>query len=468
MDVMFWDLTLMAIFVIAISIFLYVRRKRIKREGLLLLYHTKWGVKFIDRFGKKHKKFLKVLSYISVILGYILMILMIYLFVQILWVYIFEANIVKTIKLPPITPLIPYLPQIFQLNFLPPFYFSYWIIILAIVAITHEFFHGIFARSFDVKTKTTGFGFFPFFFPVFLAAFVNLDEKMMEKRKNFQQMSVLSAGTFANIITAIIGGLLMILFFTASFAPSGVIYNDYAFGYVNMSSITSVNGVPVHNISYGLLSNMTFQGGLNKIVAGNETFAAIKGIVPNSDQIALYYDSPALKDNLSGAIISLDGKKVASLDGLGSLIQSHSAGDKIILTLFNGSATSNKTITLENSPNGKPWIGITFESQSSSGIISGITNWLASYKDPHIYYTERFTGADFIYNLLWWLVLVSFSIALVNMLPVGIFDGGRFFYLTVLSITKSKKIAEKTFKFVTYLFLVLLLVLMIFWAKNFF
>jgi hypothetical protein len=181
---MFWDLTLMAIFVIAISIFLYVRRKRIKREGLLLLYHTKWGVKFIDRFGKKHKKFLKVLSYISVILGYILMILMIYLFVQILWVYIFEANIVKTIKLPPITPLIPYLPQIFQLNFLPPFYFSYWIIILAIVAITHEFFHGIFARSFDVKTKTTGFGFFPFFFPVFLAAFVNLDEKMMEKRKN--------------------------------------------------------------------------------------------------------------------------------------------------------------------------------------------------------------------------------------------------------------------------------------------
>jgi membrane-associated protease RseP (regulator of RpoE activity) len=468
MDVMFWDLTLMVIFVIGVSIFLYLKKSRIKREGLLLLYHTKWGIKFIDKFGKKHERLLKALSYVSVIVGYILMILMIYLFIQILWVYIFEANVVKAIKLPPITPLIPYLPQIFQLNFLPPFYFSYWIIILAIVAITHEFFHGIFARIANVKTKTTGFGFFPFFFPIFLAAFVNLDEKTMEKRKNFQQMAVLSAGTFANIITAIIAGIIMILFFTVSFAPSGVIYNDYAFGYVNMSSITSVNGIPVHNVSYGFLSNITSQGGFNKIVAGNETFAAIKGIIPNSNQIALYYNSPALKNNLSGAIIDINGEKITSLDKLASAIGKYSPGENVLLTMYNGSKIFNKTIALGSSPEGKAWIGITFENPISSGIIGSITNWIASYKDPHIYYIEKFAGANFLYDLLWWLVLISFSIALVNMLPVGIFDGGRFFYLTVLSITKSKKAAEKSFKFITYLFLVLLLVLMIFWARNFF
>ena len=76
--------------------------------------------------------------------------------------------------------------------------------------------------------------------------------------------------------------------------------------------------------------------------------------------------------------------------------------------------------------------------------------------------------AKFIYDLLWWLVLISFSVALVNMLPVGIFDGGRFFYLTIFAITKSEKAAAKTYKALTFIFLMLLLVLMIFWAKSFF
>src|SRR3989339_1340139 len=112
MDVMTWDLILLGVFVVAFSIFLYVKRKKINKEGLLLLYHTKWGLKLIDSFGKKHAKGLKILSYISVFTGYILMILMVYFFVNIVIVYIFQANIVRAIKIPPITPLIPYLPQI--------------------------------------------------------------------------------------------------------------------------------------------------------------------------------------------------------------------------------------------------------------------------------------------------------------------------------------------------------------------
>jgi membrane-associated protease RseP (regulator of RpoE activity) len=54
------------------------------------------------------------------------------------------------------------------------------------------------------------------------------------------------------------------------------------------------------------------------------------------------------------------------------------------------------------------------------------------------------------------------------MLPVGIFDGGRFFYLTVLGITKNKKIAKQSFAFLTYFFLFILFVLMFFWAISFF
>ena len=467
MSVMFWDLSLLALFLVFVTIFLIVERKKIQREGLLFLYHTQWGVKFIKKFGEKHEKGLKILSYVSVVTGYILMVLVIYFFAKILYVYIFQANIVRALKIPPITPLIPYLPQIFKLDFLPPFYFSYWIIILAIVAVTHEFFHGIFAKIANVKTKTTGIGFFPFFFPIFLAAFVNLDEKKMEKTDNFKQRAILSAGTFANILTALLGLIFMWLIFTASFSPAGVVYNDYAYGFVNPNAITSVNGINLTNASYETISNLTISGGHNKIVVGNTTFAGVKGVAPNG-KVALYYESPAIKNNLTGAITQMGGEKVHNLKELAKIISSYKVGENVTLSMFNGTTTSSKVITLENSPEGKPWIGITFLTPDTSGVINSISAWITSYKNPHIYYSQNFAAAKYIYDLFWWLVLISFSIALVNMLPMGIFDGGRFFYLTILKLTKSKEKAEKSFKFVTALFLALLVVLMFFWAISFF
>ena len=104
-----------------------------------------------------------------------------------------------------------------------------------------------------------------------------------------------------------------------------------------------------------------------------------------------------------------------------------------------------------------------------SGMIGSIVATLSSFKDPYVAYEPKFGElSGFIYNLLWWLVLICFSVALVNMLPVGIFDGGRFFYLTVLGLTKSEKNAKRAFKYLTWFFLFVLLVIMIFWVKSFF
>lgn len=466
MNIMFFDLSLLALFVIATSIFLYKKRKKVKREGILLLYHTKWGVKLIDKFGEKHKKLLKVLSYISVFVGYILMILMLYFTWRILWIYIFQSSAVQAIKIPPIAPLIPYLPQIFHLSFLPPFYFSYWIIILAIVAITHEFSHGIFARAANIKTDTTGFGFFPSFFPIFPVAFVSPDEKDLEKAKTFEQKAVLSAGTFANIITAIIGLLLMAGFFTLAFAPTGVVYNGYAYGIVNVTNISSINGIPVHNVTYENLVNLTKPGSPNKILVGNQTFAGIKGYA-GGKEIALYYDAPAIENNLSGAITKINGEKITNIEKLSIITKGYSPGENITISLYNGT-NYNKTITLGTSPEGKSWIGIEFPVPNNSGILAKISNFITSFKKQNVYYKEKFPGAEFIYNLLWWLVFISFSVAIINMLPVGIFDGGRFFYLTVFELTKSEKVAEKAYKFMTYLFILLLVVLMALWVRTLF
>ncbi len=462
MNFMIFDLTLLGLFLVFVVTFLYRKRKKIKRDGLLYLYRTSWGIKLIKRTGEKYHKTLKILSHVSVWLGYALMGIMIYLFGRIVYIYVFHADIVRAVKLPPIMPLIPYLPQVFKLSFLPPFYFSYWIIVLAIIAITHEFFHGIFAQIAKVKTKTTGFGFFPFFLPVFLAAFVELDEKNMVKKSNFKQRAVLSAGTFANTLTAILGVILMFGFFSLTFSPAGVVYDDYAYNVVNISSIDTINGLPLENASEleGLLTA--------EIKVNGQTYFALKQIDVKNNLVALYYDSPAINQNVTGAIIAINGEKITNLDKLSLEINKYSVGETINLETFDGEEKITQEITLEESPEGEPWLGITFLDKKPKGVLATISAWTTSYKKPHIYYEPDWEFAQYIYDLLWWLVLISFSVALVNMLPMGIFDGGRFFYLTILAITKSERKAEKAFKGITKFFLFLLLVIMLFWVRSFF
>jgi membrane-associated protease RseP (regulator of RpoE activity) len=467
MNFMILDMILLVLFASFIFLFLYKNRKKLKKEGWLFLYHTKWGVKLIEKTGNKYTKTLKVLSHFSIWIGYVLMAMMIYLFGRIVWIYTCHSDVVSAIKIPPIMPLIPYLPQMFKLSFLPPFYFSYWILILAIIAITHEFFHGIFASSAKIKTKTTGFGFFPFFFPIFLAAFVNLDEKAMEKRKNFKQRAVLSAGTFANILTAILGVFLMWGFFSVAYAPEGIMFDDYAYDLVNIKDIESINGMNINwnNISLSEFNNFT---DFTSIIANDKNYFAVKALV-DENRIALYYDAPAIKENITGVITKINGEQIEDLEKLSLEMEKYSPTEKIVLEIFDGQDYYDKNIVLGKNPfTNKSWIGISFYDRTSSSLLAKISSVSNLYKKPNVYYLPKWQAAEFIYDFLWWLVLISFSVALVNMLPMGIFDGGRFFYLTVLAITKSEKKAEKSFKILTNIFLILLAVVMIFWAKSFF
>jgi membrane-associated protease RseP (regulator of RpoE activity) len=429
----------------------------------------------IDRIGKKYKKTLGFLSYVTIGIGYLLMICMLYLFGKIIYIYVAFPAVVRAIKVPPITPLVPYLPQAFKLDFLPPFYFTYWIIILAIVAITHEFMHGIFMRRHNIKIKSTGFGFFPFFFPIFLAAFVEQDEKSMEKSSPFKQMAVLAAGTFANVITAIVFFAIMILFFTTAFAPSGVAFNTYSYSLVSFSGITSMNNITIQNATYDKILNLSKEDGLNEITYKNKTYLINKlGLEeqPNATTyISLYDNSPAIRAEIDGAIIKINGTSIKDWTSLDTEISKYSPGDNITLTTeINDTIVKDYNITLGENPDNstKAWVGVGYVEIKSKGVFRQIVDGLSSFKKKYIYYQPRSQGALFIYNLLWWLVLISISVALMNMLPMGIFDGGRFFYLTILSLTKSKKKAELWFKISTNFLLGLFILLMVLWGVSFF
>ena len=470
MNFFWYDIIFLIGFVLFVGLFLYFNKKNLKKDGLLFLYRAKWGIKLIKKVGEKYQKTLKFLSYVSVGLGYILMAGGIYLVGKIVYIYCFYPNVVRAIKVPPMMPLIPYLPQMFKIDFLPDFYFTYWIVILAIVAISHEFAHGIFAVYNKLKIKKTGFGFFPYFFPIFLAAFVEFDEKAMEKKNKLSQMAILAAGTFANVLVAIFFFIIMFVFFSAAFAPAGIQFNSYAYEAVSLSAILSVNNVSFGNATYENLASLLNNESSNLIKTSEENYVGIRGVLEDENSILLYHDYPAIKAGLKGAIIEIQGEKVTDWKQFGKELYKNSPGEIINLkTNYNDEILEYNLVLGENPANSSvPCLGVGYEKYESSGLMAKLISALGSFKQDNIYYESKWNGSEFIFNLLWWLILISISVAFVNMLPVGIFDGGKFFYLTILGITKSKKKAEKTFKFMTRFFLFIFLLLMIFWIFRIF
>ncbi len=469
MSFIVYDLVLLMIFLIFVTWFLYTNRKNLKKEGPFFLYKTTWGMKLIDHIGTKYEKTLKFFSYVSVTLGYILMIGMLYLVFQIVYIYL-TTSISQIIRAPPIAPLLPYFPKLFGMeNFFPPFYFSYFIIAIIIVATVHEFAHGIFMRRYGIKIKSTGFAFFKYC-PVFLGAFVEQEEKGMISKSRFKQKSALGAGVLANIITTILFYILLFIFFSLTFAPVGVVFDDYSYSAVGIASISMINGVAVVNPSMERIVELSKDNEFNEIEAGGRKYIGIAGFSRDKTEIGLYDDAPAIKSEMSGAITHLNNNKITSLESLSAELEQYSPGQEIIVKTTNGEEYQEHQIILGENPSekGKAWLGIGFIDNSREGITGLFFSMVPSYEEPHVYYEANNDVNLFIKDLLWWIVIINLLVAFFNMLPVGFLDGGRFFYLTVLGITKKKKIAEKSFAAITYFLLFVLIVLMIKWVTGFF
>jgi membrane-associated protease RseP (regulator of RpoE activity) len=523
MDFVVYDITFLILFALFLVLFLYNRRKHLARQGLLYLYRTKVGLRIIDYTADKYKKILKPLQYLVIASGFALMLAMIYLLIRFTFVYLSSPLAAQTLKVPVLTPLIPYLPSLFKIDFLPPFYFTYWIIIIAIIAIPHEFAHGIFAKLNKIKVHSTGFGFilliaspfiwmynqlnrklkinkilsitlsllittiilvflclkFSLFILIlicpFLAAFVEPDEKQMEKLKKIPQMAILASGTFANVLTTIVFALLLWIFFITAFIPVGVnLMNVYPISAVNVSDLTEANGMPLalYNLDNSNLTEVKYQNKTYFI----DTEVLRLTFLRNLTQTFIYDNSPAFNSRIAGepsllnfsagpAVIEINGIKTSSVTKLNSTLRSFKPGDTINITTILDDKEETKSITLGNN-NGTAYLGIaTVPSQpQGKGILSLFYALLFKVKSPSILYESRIGDLGmFIYNLLWWIVIVCFGVALTNMIPVGIFDGGRFFLLAVQGITGSKRAGEIAFKASTWIILLIVAALMAQW-----
>jgi len=424
----------------------------------MFLYKTSIGLKLIDYIGKKYQKTLKFLSYISIGIGYILMVGSIYLLIQLVYLFT-KPEIVQAVKVPPIMPLIPYLPALFKIDYLPPFYFTYWILAIALVAIFHEGFHGIFARFYNIKIKSTGFG----FLGPFLAFFVEQDEKQMQKAKPFAQMSMLSAGVFANVLLSVIFFLFMVWFFNAAYTPSGVLFNDYSYSVATIGMMSSA-AVMNETLKVDGITLVKIKINNESYYVSEAVFEINKSKVENTTLVKLYQDLPAIKVGMRGAITSINGIAVLDDKQLSKILNSYKPGDSIIIITEEKTNTNTTnfeySIRLETAYDNesRAVIGVATFMPKTRALKIVISKMINSFKNPNIYYTPKINPdfTIFFYTLLWWIFVINISVAIANMIPIAIFDGGRFFYLTILVITKRKKWAEKSFKYMTWFLLGLL------------
>jgi len=233
------------LFYLGIIVLLWIKRKKLDIQAkVIVLYRMKWGLKWMDKYASKLREWIILGGYVGVGAGYVGLIFISYILIK---------NLIDIIVNPATTPGVSVVLPGINVPGLGVLPFWYWIIAIFCIAIVHEFSHGIVARAHQVEVKNTGIVFLG---PI-LGAFVEPDEKKMQKQPDIVQYSILAAGSFSNILLAILSIILLLFVFTpvqqAMVEPTGFTFDSYQKGAYPMAEagikpgtlITGVNGETV-------------------------------------------------------------------------------------------------------------------------------------------------------------------------------------------------------------------------------
>ncbi|MBI2142705.1 site-2 protease family protein [Candidatus Woesearchaeota archaeon] len=219
----------------------------------------------MDRLAAKHSELVKLIGYIGIGIGYAGIFIITYFLIYGLYQLFFVPNAPATIS-----PVLPGV-KIPGTSFFIPFWQG--IIAIFIVAVVHEFGHGLVARAHRVEIKSTG----PFVMGPFFGAFVEPDEDSLKRKSDVAQYSIFAAGPFFNLLLAIALVALMkialVPLMTALFEPNGVAFSSFA---ENSPAASS-----------GLETGIVYDGINGKRVkSSDDLLAALKTTKPG-DQVTL-------------------------------------------------------------------------------------------------------------------------------------------------------------------------------------
>ena len=232
------------VFYLSVILFVFFNRKRFEIHGkIVALYRMKKGVRLMERIGRRHANLVILLGYIGTGVGFVAMGAIVVLLLKGLYDFFFITD-----ALPTLSPVLPGVPVPGGI-FIP---LVQGMLAIFIVAVVHEFSHGVVAAAHKVKIKNAG----PAIFGPFFGAFVEPDEKQLKKTKDIVQYSMFAAGSFSNMLLA--GVFFILLFFALSPLIQGLYpANGVMFGEVespaNVSGVEAgvryveANGVTLNN-----------------------------------------------------------------------------------------------------------------------------------------------------------------------------------------------------------------------------
>ena len=237
------------LFYLIVLSFLYIKRKSLDFQAkIIVLYRMKWGLKWMDKYSQKFREWIILLGYIGVGVGFIGLVAISYILIKNLVDLFLVPEAVSGVSL-----VLPGI-EVPGLGVLP---FWYWIIAIFVIAIVHEFAHGIVARAHNVEVKNTGIVLFG---PI-IGAFVGPNEKKLRKENDVAQYSILAAGAFSNILLAVIALVSLSFVFMplqqGMIEPLGFTFDeyfgeDYPFeqaGVPKGSIITAIDDTPTSNLN---------------------------------------------------------------------------------------------------------------------------------------------------------------------------------------------------------------------------
>jgi membrane-associated protease RseP (regulator of RpoE activity) len=192
-------------------------KREIEIKKLIILEYSKEYSKKLQEIAQAHEKSLKIIGLAILISAPILLIVGVYnLFASLIFIKPSVALVLPAIsgvKYPGPVLSVP---------------FWIWIIAIFLIVFSHESFHALMAMNEKIRTKRYGI-LYLLFIP--LGAFVDIDEKKLEKLRIENKIKILAAGSFGNLLlfgvfTAFL--LLSSYFLNLLFESKGVWFNSTA------------------------------------------------------------------------------------------------------------------------------------------------------------------------------------------------------------------------------------------------
>lgn len=363
----------------------YLHSKNPQVSPFYVLFRTTRLNSFIDWLASRGKFFWRLFFDVGIGLAFVLMIFGVLLFLMNIALFFVGTSATGTgatgegnasSTVQPIG-IVPIIPGItISLDVLP-----YVIIAILISAVVHEFAHGIAARVDGVELKSTGI--FSFFL-IFMGAFVEPDENSFEKSKDRSKLRIIAAGAFSNVVLSIV---LLTIIITPLYQvsmiglyepePSGVLIIDVR------------EGTPAAQA--GLRADMVIKA----IIANNITYSL------NNRVQFIEFVQTVLVPDMHLTFILLGNQNVTLISG------------------------TRPDVIIPEGETPKPGTGFI-----------GIVTW--DYYQPRLPFLPLSLPFHY-YQVLIYSFLLSFILALMNLLPIPLLDGDKFLQVILNRIEYARK-----------------------------